>query len=151
MITFTFTSSEVMFPRTRGWSRMQIPHSGCIRQTSTRYRYKEIRSIEMTIAIDISAFVTNRGQLFGQTELDRRKNMKSSKFIGLAGTQLSESEGDNVEHSMKSVEPSTHLRSCANNRPPGGASETVRFRRSLLVQLISLFALLTMPLGLVAQ
>ena len=77
--------------------------------------------------------------------------MKSSKFIGLAGTQLSESEGDNVEHSMKSVEPSTHLRSCANNRPPGGASETVRFRRSLLVQLISLFALLTMPLGLVAQ
>jgi probable HAF family extracellular repeat protein len=35
----------------------------------------------MTIAIDISAFVTSRGQLSGQTELNRRKNMKSSKLI----------------------------------------------------------------------
>jgi probable HAF family extracellular repeat protein len=35
----------------------------------------------MTIAIDISVFVTNRGQLSGETELDGRKNMKSSKLM----------------------------------------------------------------------
>jgi hypothetical protein len=35
----------------------------------------------MTIAIDISAVVTSRGQLSGKTEVDRRKNMKASKLI----------------------------------------------------------------------
>src|SRR5580704_4557916 len=54
MITFISTSSEAMFPRARGWSLMQIPPSACIRQPSTRYRYKEIRSSEMTTAINIS-------------------------------------------------------------------------------------------------
>src|SRR5580704_4557918 len=54
MITFISTSSEAMFPRARGWSLMQIPPSDCIRQTSTRYRYKEIRSIEILIAVVIS-------------------------------------------------------------------------------------------------